>query len=59
MLQGCCHQIGCAKLANDVLVLHQLKSGLGCNLNAICSKGHMTCKLEAGVEKGRKENFSD
>ena len=23
------------------------------------TKGHMTCKLEAGVEKGRKENFSD
>ncbi|KAL5473412.1 hypothetical protein EMCRGX_G027892 [Ephydatia muelleri] len=27
--------IRCEELADDVLVLHQLKSGLGCNLNAI------------------------
>ena len=30
--------IGCEELADDVLVLHQLKSSLGRNLNAICSR---------------------
>ena len=29
MPQGCCRRVGCEELADDVLVLPQLKSGLG------------------------------
>ena len=43
---GCYHRVGCEELADDVLVLHQLKSGFGCNLNAICSMLHPGAEIQ-------------
>ncbi|KAL5506833.1 hypothetical protein EMCRGX_G008579 [Ephydatia muelleri] len=43
---GLLPSVGCEELADDVLVLHQLKSGLECNLNAKYSSVHPGAEIQ-------------